>query len=255
MKLKGKVALITGAGSGIGKAIALLFAREGADIAANGTNLERIKETASAARKLGRKAIAIRANVGDPGEVDRMVDTVVGKLGGIHILVNNAGVSTGGPTIDCSVEDWDRTVAVNFRGTFLCCQKAGRWMIGNGGGKIVNIASVAGIVGLPGSPAYGPSKAAIINITRVLAVEWAKHNVNVNALAPGYVVTPMMDIVLKRGVLTRNDMIRRTPLGRLAQPEDIAKAALFLASEDSSYVTGITLPVDGGYLAMGGPSV
>ena len=251
MKLKNKVALVTGAGSGIGKAIAMVFASEGADIAVNGTNLARIEETAAAVRKLGRRAIVVQANVGEPKEVDAMVDRVIAELGGIHILVNNAGLSTGGPTIDYPVEAWEKTVRTNFEGTFLCCRKAGRWMIDNGGGSIVNVASTGGIAAIPGSTAYGPSKAAIINMTRVLAVEWAKHNIRVNALAPAYVMTPMIDVVLKRGLITLDDMKRRTPMGRLAEPEEVARAALFLASEDASYITGITLPVDGGFLAYG----
>lgn len=251
MKLKDKVALVTGAGSGIGKAIALEFAKEGADIAVNGTNLARIEETADAIRKIGRRAIVVQASVAESAEVDRMVDRVIDELGGIHILVNNAGFSTGGPTIDYPVESWEKTVKVNFEGTFLCSRKAGRWMINNGGGNIINIASTGGIAAIPGSTAYGPSKAAIINMTRVLAVEWAKYNIRVNALAPAYVMTPMIDVVLKRGMITLDDMKKKTPMGRLAEPVEIAKAALFLASDDASYITGITLPVDGGFLAYG----
>lgn len=250
MKLEGKVALITGAGSGIGRAIALLFAKEGADIAVNDIDISSAEATAKAVKQIGQRAIAIRANVAKSDDVDAMVDRVVSELGGIHILVNNAGIAPSNvPTLEQSLEEWDRVVAVILRGSYLCARRAGQWMVNHKTGKIINISSVKGITGLVAHTSYGSAKAGIINMTRTLAIEWALFNINVNCIAPGYVMTPMLEGGIKKGLFTVEDLQKQIPLGRLAEPDDIAKAALFLASNDANYVTGITLPVDGGFLA------
>lgn len=252
MKLAGKVALITGAGGAFGQAMALLFAKEGADIAAADVILQSAEETAMAVKQIGQRAIAIRANVAEVDEVDAMVDKVENELGGVYILVNNAGrTSAGGPTIEQSVEEWDKVVAVQLRGTYLCCRRAGRWMVAHRTGKVLNIASTAGIGGPQTVPGYGASKAGIINMTRALAVEWGKYNINVNCLAPSWVLTPLSNVAIKAGAITVEAIIQRTPLGRLGTPEDIAQAALFLVSDDAKHITGVTLPVDGGWLAFG----
>ena len=252
MKLAGKVALITGGGGAFGRAMALLFAKEGADIAAADINLQSAEGTAMSVKQIGQRAIAIRTNVAEVDEVDAMVDKVENELGGVHILVNNAGrASAGGPTIEQSVEDWDKVVAVQLRGTYLCCRRAGRWMVAHRAGRVLNIASTAGIGGSQTVPGYGPSKAGIINMTRALAVEWGKYNINVNCLAPSWVLTPLSDASIKAGRITVEAIIQRTPLGRLGTPEDIAQAALFLVSDDAKHITGVTLPVDGGWLAFG----
>jgi len=256
MKLEGKVALVTGAGGGIGRATALLFAREGADIAVNDIDLSLAEETVEGVRQMGQRAIAIRADVAEAGEVDTMVDRVISELGGVHILVNNAGISSKegppGDTIEQeSVERWDKVVNVILRGTYLCSRRAGRWMVSNNTGKIVSISSIAGIAGYPRIIAYGSAKAGIINMTRALAVEWGKYNVNVNCIAPAWVRTSMLENALKDGRITLEEIEKRTPLGRPAEPEEVAKAALFLASDDASFISGVTLPVDGGWLACG----
>jgi NAD(P)-dependent dehydrogenase (short-subunit alcohol dehydrogenase family) len=256
MKLDGKVALVTGAGSGIGKAIALLFAEEGANIAVNDINLYAGEETSAAVRRIGRKAITIGSDVAKADEVDAMMHMSIRELGGIHILVNNAGIHIGGqPVVDYPLESWEKTLNVNLRGSFLCSQYAGRWMVNNGGGNIVNIASVAGIIGLPDTCDYGPSKAGVINLTRVLAVEWAKYGIRVNAIAPSYIMTPLTERGISEGFVTLDELVKQIPLRRLGQPEEVAKAALFLASEDASFITGSTLPVDGGMLSYGYQSV
>ena len=250
-KLDDRVAVITGGASGIGKAIAICFASEGANIAANDINPEAANETVNLIKKMNRKAIAIRANVAEPEEVDNMIDQVIDGLGNIHILVNNAGIGQRSPTIDTAVENWDKVISIVLRGTFLCSKKAGRWMIDNEGGCIVNIASTGGIAVVPEIAAYGPVKAGIINMTRVLAVEWAKSGIRVNALAPSYTRTAMVTERIEDGFIDVEQVYKEIPLGRMAEPEDIAAAALFLASDDASFITGVTLPVDGGYLCLG----
>lgn len=253
MKLEGKVALVTGAGSGIGQAIALLFAQEGADVAINDVNLPAAEEVAGKARQMGRRAIAIKANVSRPDEVEAMIERVINELGGIHILVNNAGIPPmSGPTLEQdSIEEWDRIVAVNLRGSWLCTRRAGLWMAKHKTGKIVSISSVAGIAGFPQHVPYGAAKAGIINMTRVCAVEWAEYNINVNAIAPGFVMTPLIEQGIKIGAVNTDSVKKSVPFGRYAKPEEIAQAALFLVSEDASFITGVTLPVDGGFLAHG----
>jgi len=250
MKLDGKVALITGSGRGLGQAMALLFASEGADIAVNDIDPVNAEETAKQITQMGRKAIAIKADVGEPDEVDMMVDRVINELGGIHILINNAGLFDGGvPTIKSSVDVWDRVIKTNLRGTYLCCRRAGQWMINHRTGKIVNMSSIAGIGGFAPRAAYGPAKAAIAYLTRSLAIEWAQYNINVNCIAPGQVMTEMYKEEIERGIINLESRLKRIPLGRLQEPEDIANAALFLISDAARNITGIVLPVDGGWLA------
>lgn len=246
MKLEGKVALITGAGSGIGKATALLFAGEGADIAVNDIDLPSAEKTTDAVKQIGRRAIAVQADVADPDAVDAMVDRVISELGGVHILVNNAGIPVHGPMLEAqTVEGWDRVVAVILRGTYLCSRKVGRWMVDNRTGNIVNIASRAGYIACPTMASYGAAKAAVINLTRSLAADWGKYNIRVNCVAPGLIDTPLTQRTLAKDLTP--EMIReRVQLGRMGTAEEVAKAVLFLASDDSSYVTGETLLVDGG---------
>lgn len=249
MKLERKVALITGAGSGIGQAIALLFASEGADIAVNDVDLPSAQATAARVERVGRRAIVAQADVSNPGEVGAMVSKVISELGGVHILVNNAGIPEHGPLIEeQTVERWDRVVAVILRGTYLCTRRVGQWMAANGGGKIVNIASVAGVVGAPTMAGYGAAKAGVINLTRSLAADWGKYRINVNCIAPGVIDTPLTRRTIAAWY-PPDEITRRIPLGRMGEAEEVAKAALFLASDDASYITGVTLPVDGGRLA------
>jgi NAD(P)-dependent dehydrogenase (short-subunit alcohol dehydrogenase family) len=251
MLLEGKAALITGAGRGIGRTMALTFARAGADIAINDVNLDAAEEAASEIRSLGRKAIAVKADVGDAAEVDAMVGRVVTELGGIHIVVNNAGiVDQAVPTIESSVERWDEVMRVIVRGTYLCCRRAGQWMVEHRTGKIVNISSVAALTGLAPRPAYVPAKGAVIDLTHTLAVEWAPYGINVNCITPGFCLTPLSEESFRRAGADLSKMGQHIPMGRLAVPQDIADAALFLVSDASKYITGVTLPVDGGWLVF-----
>jgi NAD(P)-dependent dehydrogenase (short-subunit alcohol dehydrogenase family) len=253
LRLKGKVALITGAGTGIGQATAILFAKEGADIVAANLELAEAEETAEVIRKIGRRAAAIAADISKPDEIHAMVDTAINAFGGIDILVNNAGVGAlNVPTFEIKdMEAWNKVFEINVRATFLCSQRVGQWMTTHGGGKIINVASQTGIAGVPYVNAYGPSKAAVINMTRSLAVEWAKYKINVNCVAPCWTRTRRLEKAFEKGVVTLAEIQKRCPMGRPAEPEDVAKAILFLASDDASFITGITLPVDGGWLAYG----
>lgn len=250
MKLEGLAALITGAGSGIGEAIALLFAREGADIAVNDIDLPLAEQTAAAVKKMERHAIAVQADVSRADEVDAMVDRVIKELGGIHILVNNAGIGGGGPVLEVDPEIWNRIVDVSLRGSYLCSRSAGQWMASHNTGNIINIASIAGIKGSVNMNSYAVAKAGVIQMTRALAMEWAKYNIRVNCIAPGIINTPMTQRTLAHRY-TPERLKESVPLGRMGESEEVANVALFLASEDSSYVTGSTIPVDGGMLFKG----
>jgi len=253
LRLKGKVALITGAGTGIGRATALLFAEEGADIVATNLELPEAEETAEAIRKAGGRTVSIAADISKPDEIHAMVDRAINAFGGIDILVNNAGVGAlNVPTFEIrDMEAWDKVFEINVGATFLCRQRVGHWMTTHGGGKMVNVASITGIAGVPYVNAYGPSKAAVINMTRSLAVEWARYKINVNCVAPCWTRTRRLEKAFEKGVVSLAEIQKRCPMGRPAEPEDVAKAILFLASDDASFITGITLPVDGGWLAYG----
>jgi len=251
MKLKGKIALVTGAGSGIGEAIAFLFAREGADIAVNDINPETAEKTVDEVKNIGRKAIALEADVADTDQVNAMVDRVVDEFGGVHILVNNAGIPIHGPFLEKQTpENWDRVVAVILRGTYLCSRRVGQWMVENRTGKIVNISSIAGARATPHIPSYGAAKAAVIQMTRTLAVDWGKFGINVNCISPGIINTPLTQRTFALWQ-TPEEIRQRIPLEVMGEAEDIANAALFLVSDEARYITGVNLPVDGGILAKG----
>jgi NAD(P)-dependent dehydrogenase (short-subunit alcohol dehydrogenase family) len=246
MIMKGKAALVTGAGSGIGRAIAILFAQEGANVAVNDISGTSAEQTVKIIQQLGMNAIAVPADVAQENEVIMMVERVIQELGGINILVNNAGIGGGGPVLESSSVTWDRVINVNLRGTYLCCRQAGRWMTSQKAGKIVNISSIAAMRFRVNMSAYASAKAGIVNFTRALALEWGPYHINVNCIIPGGISTPMTQAYLS--TLSADQIKELIPLGRIGEPEDIARAALFLASDDSSFITGAALPVDGGEL-------
>lgn len=252
MRFSDKVVLVTGSGRGIGRAIALGFAREGATVAVNAAHAATADDTVRQIQDAGGRAIAIEANVADEDQVNAMLDRVVAELGGIDILINNAGISQPiMPLLEQSTADWDRVMGINLRGTYLCSRAAARCMVERKSGKIVNIASIAGLTGQIYRTAYATSKAAVINLTMVLAVELAKHNINVNAVLPGYVLTDLVKNFVAQGKVSEEAILRRTPLGRISTPEDVANATMFLASENAKNITGVSLPVDAGWSVHG----
>jgi len=246
MRLKDKVALVTGSTKGIGKEIALGFAREGAHVIVNGRNLEKARGVAREAEALGVRSMAAGADVSQAQGVKPMVDEAIQHFGRIDILVNNAGVN---PFIleaeKISEEGWDQVIDTNLKGVFLCCQAVGKRMIQQGGGKIINIASAAGILGEQGLLPYCVSKSAVMMLTRILSYEWSKYHITVNAIAPGFVAGGMNTPILNKESLV-SGLTQKVPLKRLANVQEIVNVALFLASEDSSYVNGTTLVADGG---------
>ncbi|WP_342248747.1 2-dehydro-3-deoxy-D-gluconate 5-dehydrogenase KduD [Sphingomonas sp. OTU376] len=244
--LSGKVAVVTGANTGIGQGIALALAAAGADIAAVGRT--RAQETVEKVRALGRKAEIISADLSSIEPVGRVVDEAVDKLGGLNILVNNAGIIRRNDSLDFTEEDWDAVVDTNLKSVFFLCQAAGRHMVANGGGKIINIASMLTFQGGIRVPSYTASKSGIGGLTKLLANEWATKGINVNAIAPGYIATN--NTAALQADETRNRQImERIPAGRWGSPEDMGGAAVFLASSAADYIQGHILAVDGGWLA------
>ena len=251
LSLKDKVAIVTGSRTGIGKTMALAFAEAGADVAVCDTVVEdgKLGSVAQAVGKLGRRSLAIQADITRQNEVENMVQKTVKELGSVDILVNNAGVLARASLLDTSEELWDRIIDTNLKGCYLCCQAAGRRMVEQKNGSIINIASAAGIRPIPYRAAYGTSKAAIIALTKVFAQEVAEYKVRVNAIAPAFVRTEMLEKALKENPEREQKMVAEIPMGRVSEVDDLVGAALFLASDASLWVTGHTLVADGGYLA------
>jgi len=243
LDLIGKVALVTGAAQGIGKAIALLLARHGADLVVWDINLEKAEETAKEIEVLGRRAIAMKVDVASLDHVERMVEAILEKLGQIDILVNNAGITRDKLILRMTEEDWDAVLNINLKGTFNCTKTVVRHMSKQRSGKIVSIASVVGEMGNAGQANYAASKAGVIGFTKTIAREFAGRGINVNAIAPGYIETPMTDVLPEK---VKEELRRLIPMERLGKPEDVAEAVLFLVSEASSYITGQVLNVNGG---------
>jgi 3-oxoacyl-[acyl-carrier protein] reductase len=243
LKLAGKVALVTGAAQGIGKAVALLLAQNGADISVSDVNLEKAEETAKEIQALGRRAIAIKVDVAKLDDVEKMVAATLSQFGQIDILINNAGIARDKLILRMTEEDWDAVLNINLKGTFNCTKSVVRHMSKQKSGKIVNIASVVGEMGNPGQGNYAASKAGVIGFTKTIAREFAQRGINVNAIAPGYIETPMTDALPEKA---KEELKRLIPMDRLGKPEDVAEAVLFLVSDGSSYITGQVLNVNGG---------
>ena len=255
MKLDGKVAIVTGASSGIGKAGALALAEAGADVVVNGrSQMQKAEEVAHQIEAMGRKALAVQADVSKSEDVDRLVSQTVDSLGKVDILFNNAGIGEFAPLEEHSDEMWQRTIDINLTGHFNCCRRVVPEMKKLGKGKIINNGSIFGHHGVPNAVAYGVSKMGIHGLTRCLAVELAPYKLNVNAVAPGNVVTPINDGLYKMMAgesgdieVGKKELAKSYPWGRLGEVGDIAPAVVYFASDDSDFVTGQILFIDGGY--------
>ena len=244
MRFEGKVALVTGASRGIGRAIALALAAEGADVAVNYAGSEAAaKEVAAEIEAMGRKAFVIQADIASTEASTAMVDAVVKEFGRVDVLVNNAGITRDGLLMRMKEDDWDAVITTNLKGVFNCTKAAIKYMMKQKSGNIVNISSIVGVMGNAGQANYCAAKAGVIGFTKATAKEVAARGIRVNAIAPGFIKTDMTSVLSEKVV---EAMLAGIPLNRLGETEDIAKAVLFLASSDANYITGQTLHVDGG---------
>ena len=248
MRISDKVAIITGAASGIGRATAILFAKEGGQVVVADKNEVGGNETVDLIRSDGGQAIFDYVNVTSATDIQGMVKTTINTYGKLDILVNNAGIAIRLPVVDLSEEDWDRNIDVNLKSIYLSSKYAIPRMIENGGGSIVNIASIYGIVGGRVRAAYAASKGGVVNLTRSMALDYALHKIRVNCVCPGFVNTPLLKNILKNKE-EYQALADLHPMGRLGDMLEIALGVLYLASDESSFVTGIALPIDGGYTA------
>jgi NAD(P)-dependent dehydrogenase (short-subunit alcohol dehydrogenase family) len=246
---EGKTALVTGSAQGLGQVIALGLAQFGASLIL--ADVTYPDKTARQVEAMGANCMAVQTDISDEVQVENLAANALSAYGKVDILINNAGVSqlSHTPTERLPVQEWDRIMNINLRGTFLCCQKIGKQMIDGGGGNIINIATTAGITGVPRAPAYCASKAGVILLTKSLALEWARYHIRVNAIAPHYLETELTD-KLRQSASVFDALIKQIPLRRFGKTSEMVGAVLFLSSAASSYVTGTVLIVDGGYLAQ-----
>ena len=252
MKLRDHVAIVTGSSMGIGEAIAWAYAREGARVVVNARSQERADRVVLALQRHGHEAIGIAGDVRERSTAEILADAALKWWNRLDILVNNAGTSMIGPSETLSEDDWRLTIDTNLNGAFFCAQAAARVMLPRGRGVILNIASILGEVGLPKRAAYSASKHGLIGLTKVLGAEWARRGIRVVCIDPGYIKTPMDVKDQASADYSSADIERRTPMGRYGTSEEIAKAALFLASDEAAYITGSCVTVDGGWVAYGG---
>lgn len=249
LSLAGKVAIVTGGSRGIGRSIALALAEAGADVVIASRTKSDVDRAAEEVTALGRRGLGVATDVSRASDIAALAETALGAFGHIDILINNAGISpVYTRALKLKEEDWDRILTVNLKGAFLCCQAVGRVMVEQGHGKIVNVISIGATTGLSKFIAYCAAKGGLLQVTRVLALEWAEHNVQVNAIAPGYIETDMT-AGLENTPWLYEEIIHRTPMRRLGRPDEVVGTALLLASAASSYMTGGVYYVDGGWSA------
>ena len=247
----GKIAVVTGAGSGIGRCSALAFAREGAKVVVSDVVVEGGEETVRLIKSAGGEAIFVKTDVSKAAEVEALVNTTVSTYGRLDCAHNNAGIAGKSFTVaDDTEENWDRILAINLKGVWLCMKYQVSVMLKQGGGAIVNTASDAGLIGVKRTGAYVASKHGVVGLTKTAALEYAKAGIRVNAVCPGPIDTPMLQKGAMRNPKILEKMVAAQPNGRLGKPEEIAEAALWLCSDAASFVTGLAMPVDGGYLAQ-----
>jgi 3-oxoacyl-[acyl-carrier protein] reductase len=248
MRLQGRIVAITGGALGIGRATAMLFAAEGAAVALGDIDTAGAGTVAKEIVERGGRAIAVGVDVGDVGQVQAFVDRTVTELGRLDVMFANAGIVHSAPFLEHPEAQWHRVLRVNLTGVFLCCQAAARQMVKQGGGRIITTASINGLRGVENLVGYNVAKAGVIELTRTMAVELAQHHVTVNAIAPAQIDTRLTRNLPEEA---RRRRVERIPMGRFGEADEVARAALFLASDDATFVTGHTLAVDGGYLAGG----
>lgn len=249
--LSGRVALVTGSARGIGRALAVGLARAGANIGVTDLEacLDGAQQTAHEVRKQGRRAAVQPLDVTSIESTELGLNQIIEELGPVDILINNAGIIVRKPAFEFSSADWDRVIAVNLSGVFFCSQIVGRHMARNNGGKIVNVCSINGLLGMKERVSYCASKAGALSLTKVLANEWAQYNINVNAIAPTFVLTPLTEDLFKEPAFHK-EVMQHQVIKRMGQPEDLVGAVVFLASDAASLITGTTLTVDAGWTAI-----